>query len=211
MLRMRSKTQKQQLKELLWASVPACVLILQKRCYAAARRSEALTEPLTSSKPSAAPPLPPQNVQVGNLSRPSPFVNQLSKNESFFSFLKLSYGRGKKWDKNEHSHYCLNFKMHLAVSVIISMLLQVSKLPNGLVIASLENYSPLSRVGLFVKAGSRYETLENQGVSHVLRLAANLVTITWPCVAWEQSSLWWLLRLFVALQQTNSNVIFHVG
>lgn len=88
---------------------------LQKRCYAAARRSEALTEPLTSSKPSAAQPLPPQNVQV-------------------------------------------------------------SKLPNGLVIASLENYSPLSRVGVFVKAGSRYETLENQGVSHVLRLAANLTT-----------------------------------
>lgn len=89
----------------------------------------------------------------------------------------------KKWDKNEQSHYCLNFKIHLAVfkhplSMIISMLLQVSKLPNGLVIASLENYSPLSRVGVFVKAGSRYETLENQGVSHVLRLAANLVTIT---------------------------------
>ncbi|KAM6905276.1 ubiquinol-cytochrome c reductase core protein 2a [Xenentodon cancila] len=53
---------------------------------------------------------------------------------------------------------------------------QVSKLPNGLVIASLENYSPLSSVGVFVKAGSRYETVENQGVSHVLRLAANLTT-----------------------------------
>lgn len=52
----------------------------------------------------------------------------------------------------------------------------MSKLPNGLVIASLENYSPLSRVGVFVKAGSRYETAENQGVSHVLRLAANLTT-----------------------------------
>lgn len=88
---------------------------LQKRCYAAARRSEALTEPLPLRKPAAAPPLSPQNVQV-------------------------------------------------------------SKLPNGLVIASLENYSPLSRVGVFVKAGSRYETLENQGVSHMLRLAANLTT-----------------------------------
>uniref|UniRef100_A0A665V2J1 Cytochrome b-c1 complex subunit 2, mitochondrial-like n=1 Tax=Echeneis naucrates TaxID=173247 RepID=A0A665V2J1_ECHNA len=54
--------------------------------------------------------------------------------------------------------------------------LYVSKLPNGLVIASLENYSPLSTVGVFVKAGSRYETMENQGVSHVLRLAANLTT-----------------------------------
>lgn len=51
----------------------------------------------------------------------------------------------------------------------------MSKLPNGLVIASLENYSPLSSVGVFVKAGSRYEAVENQGVSHVLRLAANLV------------------------------------
>ncbi|XP_051905497.1 cytochrome b-c1 complex subunit 2, mitochondrial [Hippocampus zosterae] len=54
--------------------------------------------------------------------------------------------------------------------------IQVSKLPNGLVIASLENYSPLSSVGVFVKAGSRYETVENQGVAHVLRLAANLTT-----------------------------------
>ena len=56
-----------------------------------------------------------------------------------------------------------------------SLLLQVSKLPNGLVIASLENYSPLSSVGLFVKGGSRYEAAGNLGVSHVLRLAANLV------------------------------------
>uniref|UniRef100_A0A4W5Q387 Ubiquinol-cytochrome c reductase core protein 2a n=1 Tax=Hucho hucho TaxID=62062 RepID=A0A4W5Q387_9TELE len=83
-----------------------------RRCYAA-RRSDALTEPLSGMKAGAA--LPPQSVQV-------------------------------------------------------------SKLPNGLVIASLENYSPVSSVGVFVKAGSRYETVENQGVSHVLRLAANLTT-----------------------------------
>ncbi|KAF3700201.1 Cytochrome b-c1 complex subunit 2 [Channa argus] len=88
---------------------------LPKRCYAAARWSVALTEPLTGQKPSTAAPFPPQNIQV-------------------------------------------------------------SKLPNGLVIASVENYSPLSSVGVFAKAGSRYETLENQGVSHVLRLAANLTT-----------------------------------
>uniref|UniRef100_A0A4W5K6B3 Ubiquinol-cytochrome c reductase core protein 2a n=1 Tax=Hucho hucho TaxID=62062 RepID=A0A4W5K6B3_9TELE len=83
-----------------------------RRCYAA-RRSDALTEPLSGLKAGAT--LPPQSVQV-------------------------------------------------------------SKLPNGLVIASLENYSPVSSVGVFVKAGSRYETVENQGVSHVLRLAANLTT-----------------------------------
>ncbi|KAG7505768.1 cytochrome b-c1 complex subunit 2, mitochondrial-like [Solea senegalensis] len=88
---------------------------LPKRCYAAARRSEALTEPLADLKSSTAATHHPQSVQV-------------------------------------------------------------SKLPNGLVIASLENYSPLCSVGLFVKAGSRYETAQNQGVSHVLRLAANLTT-----------------------------------
>lgn len=88
---------------------------LPKRCYAAARRSEALTQPLAGRSLPSAAPLTPQDVQV-------------------------------------------------------------SKLPNGLVIASLENNSPLSSVGVFAKAGSRYETVENQGVSHVLRLAANLTT-----------------------------------
>lgn len=88
---------------------------LPKRCYAATRRSEPLSEPLALQKPSTAAPPAPQNVQV-------------------------------------------------------------SKLPNGLVVASLENYSPLSSVGVFVKSGSRYESVENQGVSHVLRLAANLTT-----------------------------------
>uniref|UniRef100_A0A3Q4GFZ1 Ubiquinol-cytochrome c reductase core protein 2a n=1 Tax=Neolamprologus brichardi TaxID=32507 RepID=A0A3Q4GFZ1_NEOBR len=91
------------------------VTFLQKRCYAATRRSGSLAEPLSGLKPSKGAPLPPQDAQV-------------------------------------------------------------SKLPNGLVIASLENYSPVSSVGVFVKAGSRYETVENQGVSHVLRLAANLTT-----------------------------------
>uniref|UniRef100_A0A8C5FYY6 Cytochrome b-c1 complex subunit 2, mitochondrial-like n=1 Tax=Gouania willdenowi TaxID=441366 RepID=A0A8C5FYY6_GOUWI len=89
--------------------------LCNKRCYAAARRTDALTEPLALQKTStAAAPITPQNVQV--------------------------------------------------------------RLPNGLVIASLENYSPMSSVGVFVKAGSRYEGLESQGVSHVLRLAANLTT-----------------------------------
>ncbi|KAG9333663.1 hypothetical protein JZ751_010732, partial [Albula glossodonta] len=53
---------------------------------------------------------------------------------------------------------------------------QVTKLPSGLVIASLENYSPASRIGVFIKAGCRYETADNQGVTHLLRLAANLTT-----------------------------------
>ncbi|KAA0705196.1 Cytochrome b-c1 complex subunit 2, mitochondrial [Triplophysa tibetana] len=53
---------------------------------------------------------------------------------------------------------------------------QVSKLPSGLLVASQENYAPVSKIGVFVKAGSRFETAENLGVTHVLRLAANLTT-----------------------------------
>ncbi|XP_032357555.1 cytochrome b-c1 complex subunit 2, mitochondrial isoform X2 [Etheostoma spectabile] len=53
---------------------------------------------------------------------------------------------------------------------------QVTRLPSGLVIASLENYSPASKIGVFVKAGCRYETPANQGVTHLLRLASNLTT-----------------------------------
>ncbi|KAK7833307.1 hypothetical protein U0070_017306 [Myodes glareolus] len=52
--------------------------------------------------------------------------------------------------------------------------LEFTKLPNGLVIASLENYAPLSRIGLFVKAGSRYEDSNNLGTTHLLRLASSL-------------------------------------
>ncbi|KAF6128108.1 ubiquinol-cytochrome c reductase core protein 2 [Phyllostomus discolor] len=54
--------------------------------------------------------------------------------------------------------------------------LELTKLPNGLVIASLENYAPASRIGLFIKAGSRYEDSNNLGTSHLLRLASSLTT-----------------------------------
>ncbi|XP_051857200.1 cytochrome b-c1 complex subunit 2, mitochondrial [Antechinus flavipes] len=54
--------------------------------------------------------------------------------------------------------------------------LEVTKLPNGLVIASMENYAPISRIGLYIKAGSRYEDSSNFGASHLLRLASNLTT-----------------------------------
>ncbi|KAI6076449.1 Cytochrome b-c1 complex subunit 2, mitochondrial [Aix galericulata] len=54
--------------------------------------------------------------------------------------------------------------------------LEITKLPNGLVIASLENFSPASRIGVFIKAGSRYETTGNLGTAHLLRLASTLTT-----------------------------------
>uniref|UniRef100_A0A8C6TNC1 Ubiquinol-cytochrome c reductase core protein 2b n=1 Tax=Neogobius melanostomus TaxID=47308 RepID=A0A8C6TNC1_9GOBI len=53
---------------------------------------------------------------------------------------------------------------------------QVTKLPSGLVIASLENNSPASKIGVLIKAGCRYETPDNLGVTHLLRLASNLTT-----------------------------------
>ncbi|XP_053550939.1 cytochrome b-c1 complex subunit 2, mitochondrial [Bombina bombina] len=54
--------------------------------------------------------------------------------------------------------------------------LQITKLPSGLVIASLENFSPATKIGVFVRAGSRYENASNLGVNHLLRLASNLTT-----------------------------------
>ncbi|XP_060028827.1 cytochrome b-c1 complex subunit 2, mitochondrial [Erinaceus europaeus] len=54
--------------------------------------------------------------------------------------------------------------------------LEFTRLPNGLVIASLENYAPASRIGLFIKAGSRYEDPNSLGTSHLLRLASSLTS-----------------------------------
>ncbi|XP_034294708.1 cytochrome b-c1 complex subunit 2, mitochondrial [Pantherophis guttatus] len=54
--------------------------------------------------------------------------------------------------------------------------LEITKLSSGLIIASLENYCPVSSIGLFIKAGSRYETSSNLGTSHLLRLATSLTT-----------------------------------
>ncbi|PIK44596.1 putative cytochrome b-c1 complex subunit 2, mitochondrial [Apostichopus japonicus] len=52
----------------------------------------------------------------------------------------------------------------------------VSKLANGLTVASLDNYSPVSKVSVVVNAGSRYETSENLGITHCLRTFANLTS-----------------------------------
>merc|ERR1712170_104697 len=54
--------------------------------------------------------------------------------------------------------------------------IQVSKLPNGLVVASLDNNKPVSTLGVVVKAGSKNETHDNLGASHVLRVMAGMGT-----------------------------------
>lgn len=53
---------------------------------------------------------------------------------------------------------------------------KVTVLPSGKVVASVENYSPLSKIAVIVKAGSRYETDDNIGISHCLRNCAGLST-----------------------------------
>ncbi|XP_059475107.1 cytochrome b-c1 complex subunit 2, mitochondrial [Neocloeon triangulifer] len=49
-------------------------------------------------------------------------------------------------------------------------------LPNKLIVTSVDNNSPLSRVSIFFRAGSRYETAENLGAAHFLRIIAGLTT-----------------------------------
>ena len=57
-------------------------------------------------------------------------------------------------------------------------LFQLTKLPNGIKVASVENYSPLSRVALVASAGPRFEDGDNLGVSHCLRVASGLVSFS---------------------------------
>jgi hypothetical protein len=59
--------------------------------------------------------------------------------------------------------------------ILICIFLKVTKLPNGLTVASIENYSPISHVAVIVNAGSRMESADDIGVSHALRAAAALV------------------------------------
>lgn len=54
--------------------------------------------------------------------------------------------------------------------------LQSSVLPSKTIIAALDNGSPVTRVTIAFKAGSRYEPQTELGVSHVLRSAAGLTT-----------------------------------
>ena len=56
--------------------------------------------------------------------------------------------------------------------------LRQTKLPSGVIVTSIENYLPVSKIGVFLRAGSRYETSENLGITHVLRNAVGLSTKT---------------------------------
>jgi len=54
--------------------------------------------------------------------------------------------------------------------------LKVSTLKNGITVASVENGSPITSLGVVVRAGARFESYENAGVSHMLRISAGLAT-----------------------------------
>lgn len=54
--------------------------------------------------------------------------------------------------------------------------LKVSTLKNGVTVASIENYGPVTSLGVVVKAGARNETYDNAGISHMLRISAGLAT-----------------------------------
>lgn len=57
---------------------------------------------------------------------------------------------------------------------------QVSNLPNGIRVATEALQGPFSGVGVYVDAGSRYESQDLQGVSHVIdRLAFKVEVDIW--------------------------------
>jgi len=51
---------------------------------------------------------------------------------------------------------------------------QVTKLPNGAVVASVENYAPVSQIAVVFNAGARFETGTDIGMNHCLRRVAEL-------------------------------------
>jgi len=55
---------------------------------------------------------------------------------------------------------------------------QVTKLSNGIAVASLENCSPVCQVAVIYNAGPRYEPIDKLGLTHCLRVASNLVSFT---------------------------------
>lgn len=68
-------------------------------------------------------------------------------------------------------------QLHVPYHACTCLLLysQVTKLGNGVTVASIENGSFLSNIGVFVRAGSRYETYGQIGLTHLLRSCAFLV------------------------------------
>jgi len=56
--------------------------------------------------------------------------------------------------------------------------LKVSSLANGLTVASVDENSPVTTLGVVIKAGSSNESYDNAGASHVLRVVSGMTTQT---------------------------------
>lgn len=53
---------------------------------------------------------------------------------------------------------------------------KVTRLPNGVVVATLENYSPVTSLAIVFGAGARYEPSNELGLTHCLRMASSQST-----------------------------------
>lgn len=136
----------------------------QRRFYAAARSGQSLAQPLAGLKlsPGAA-----HSFQDGHVCLEQSALGSENKEKV------LCISR-KHFDSIFNVFNCL-FVLIKSMVVRAFWFPQVTRLPSGLVIASLENYSPASKIGVFIKAGCRYETPDNEGITHLLRLASSLV------------------------------------
>ena len=61
---------------------------------------------------------------------------------------------------------------------VVYVLLQVSRLPGGVIVISLETYAPVSNLAIVYNAGPRYESSSELGLTHCLRMAVNHVSST---------------------------------
>ena len=66
--------------------------------------------------------------------------------------------------------------------------LQVSKIANGVTVASVEKVSPFSNVFVYVRGGSRAEAYSQQGLAHFMSVCAPLVCPCFFCWCKEESS-----------------------
>uniref|UniRef100_A0A914XFC5 Uncharacterized protein n=1 Tax=Plectus sambesii TaxID=2011161 RepID=A0A914XFC5_9BILA len=68
--------------------------------------------------------------------------------------------------------------------------IKISRLPNGLTVASVDHGSAVSRLAVVFRAGSRYETADEQGVTHHMRNAVGYDTknFTGVQLLWQTGS-----------------------
>ncbi|CAF1086786.1 unnamed protein product [Adineta steineri] len=77
----------------------------------------------------------------------------------------------KKAPQTKSGHYGIPQRVNLPKESI-----NVTKLQNGLTVASMENNSPVFRVAAVVEAGAKYEPYDSRGVTTLLRVFSNMST-----------------------------------